>query len=445
MNKESIKTIILVILVAFSLFLTLALWNYQPNLETVNQEEGLIEETNIGGTEEDIRALLTPEKVIYHDGGTHYGYNNREYIEETYRRMQTWSLFNISVSEKVIPSEGDVLEIVFPTTLTSATIQNIFPIESQNLTLPPLSFDRAFVQLSGEEAGIRFMSPEGDRMLQASINSESLTQLQSEIGNASMWQEYLMFDEDEERRIYLPQDTVEVTKDVIVTETIPLKPLKNVLFSDPTVVKQFRLSNGDLRNSDSLSRMDLVAGGKKMQYLNPVTEQSEVTTTTFNTREILMESVTFINNHYGFTDPFRVHNIRSTYGDIQFSMYFNERPILQDPEDFTSMSVRFETGVLQEYIRPMVTVDPYQSYPNVSEENQITELASGETIETVIENSPRYNKDEITDIMIGYKLISQGGGFSNYYDLIPAWFVQQNGAWKEITDIDSVVQTGGGA
>ncbi|WP_347861842.1 two-component system activity regulator YycH [Salimicrobium sp. PL1-032A] len=444
MNKESIKTIILVILVAFSLFLTLALWNYQPNLETVNQDEGLIEETDIGGEEREIRELLTPEEVIYHDQSKHYGYSNREYIQETYDRMQTWSLFNISISEKEIPVEGEVLEVIFPTTLTSATIQDIFPVEGQDLTIPPVSFDRAFIRMSEEEADIRFLTPEGDRMLQASINAEDMDQLQSETENTSMWQEYRMFNDDAERRIYLPENEVEVTKDVIVTDTIPLKPLKNVLFSDPTVVKQFPLSGGDVRNSDGLSRMDLVAGQKKMQYLNPVTEQPDVASTTFNTQELLTESVSFINNHYGFTDPFRVQSIRSTYGDMKFSMYFNERPILEDPEDFTSMSIQFETGVLQEYVRPMVTVDPYESYPNVSEEDQLTTLASGATVETVINNSTKYNKEEITDIMIGYKLISQGGGFSNYYDLIPSWFVEESGTWKEVTGLGAVVQRGGG-
>ncbi|SIS55217.1 YycH family regulatory protein [Salimicrobium flavidum] len=444
MTKEAIKTIILVILVAFSLFLTIALWNYQPNLETVNQGDGLIEETNIGGTEENIRSLLTPKQIIYHNNGTHYGYQEEEHIGEAFRRMQTWSIFNLSISEADIPEGGDVLEIVFPSTLTSETIRNIFQMENQDVTLPGLSFDRVFVQMSEEEAEVRFLSPDGERMLQGSMRFENASQLRSELDNTSLWREYMMFQEDEERRIFLPSEQIDVAKDVIVTESLPSKPLKNVLFDDPTVVKQFPLSGGDLRHSDSLSRMDLVAGQKKMKYQNPVTESSNVSSTTFNTQEILNESVSFINNHYGFTDPFRVHDIRSTYGDIMFSMYYNERPILKDTEDFTSMSIRFEEGVLQEYIRPMVTVDPYQSYPDVSEDEQVSTLASGETIETVIENSPQYNQSEVTDIVIGYKLDSQGGGFSNYYDLIPAWFVQVNGTWQEMTDIDSVVRRGGG-
>ncbi|SDY31628.1 MULTISPECIES: YycH family regulatory protein [Salimicrobium] len=444
MSREAIKTIILIILVAFSLLLTLALWNYQPNLETVDQGDGLIEETDIGGTEKNVRKLLTPEQIIQHDDGTHYGYKNPEYIEEAYRRMQYWTLFNISVAEAEIPEEEGSLEIIFPSTLSSESVRNIFPIENQDVTLPSLSFDRAFVQWRGGEAEIRFLTPEGGQMLQASVRPGDMTAIMQEIDEASMWEEHTMFQQDEDRRIYLPAERKEVPKDVVVTETLPSKPLKNVLFEDPSVVKQFPLSGGDLRHSDGLSRMDLIAGQKKMHYLNLVTENSSQSTSAFNPEEVLQESVSFVNNHYGFTDPYRVRNVRSAYGDVSFDMYYNNRPILKDSENFTGMNVRFEEGILQEYTRPMVSINPYQAEADDSGENQVSTLASGKTVETVIIDSPKYDKGEITDIEIGYKLVSQGGGFSNYYDLIPAWFIRVNDEWKELKDVDTTVRRGGG-
>ena len=72
MNMETMKSVTLVILIALSLVLTVALWNYQPSGEVVEEGEEVIDTTQLDGEENNVVSLVEPEQFVFHERGSSY-------------------------------------------------------------------------------------------------------------------------------------------------------------------------------------------------------------------------------------------------------------------------------------------------------------------------------------------------------------------------------------
>lgn len=64
MNSETVKTIVLCVLIAISLYLSFKLWSYQPSYSEVIPEE-IIPEVDIDGIEKTKQQLIQPRKIIF--------------------------------------------------------------------------------------------------------------------------------------------------------------------------------------------------------------------------------------------------------------------------------------------------------------------------------------------------------------------------------------------
>src|SRR5690625_2997571 len=90
MNYEMIKSYLLVILIGVSILLSVALWTYQPNYEQF-QDPDYVNEVNIGGEEQEIRDLIAPKSIVFHDNKRALGFGKPSDGEAFYESMQTRS------------------------------------------------------------------------------------------------------------------------------------------------------------------------------------------------------------------------------------------------------------------------------------------------------------------------------------------------------------------
>src|SRR5699024_2465136 len=137
MNRETIKTYILVVLVGLSFLLSYILWSYQPKYEMF-YDASYINEVDVGGKERTKNELMRPSHIIFHqldDRGEPeiLGFTrpSDEYI--FYKEISTWTLTNTNVTDhsptEIKPKEDNYVEMTFPSTFTAHLIESIFSID----------------------------------------------------------------------------------------------------------------------------------------------------------------------------------------------------------------------------------------------------------------------------------------------------------------------------
>src|SRR5690625_4067169 len=113
MNYEMIKSYLLVILIGVSILLSVALWTYQPNYEQF-QDPDYVNEVNIGGEEQEIRDLIAPKSIVFHDNKRALGFSKPTDGEAFYESMQTWEMYDIEERQSNgAPNDRRYVEIIF--------------------------------------------------------------------------------------------------------------------------------------------------------------------------------------------------------------------------------------------------------------------------------------------------------------------------------------------
>ncbi|MFC7061087.1 YycH family regulatory protein [Halobacillus seohaensis] len=439
MKVETLKSIILFILIGFSLLLTVAQWNYQPNVDSLD-EEGFIEETTINGEEVELTSLIAPSQFVFHKEASHYSYTDKEDAQLMFGEMKNWTMSNLlSTAHKGPPEQHEqMVEVVFPTDIPAQVIPNLFEFENDNQNAPAGHFNRIFFMVNegSDRAEVLFVSDgENSTSFRATLRSGDTDGLKASMNNDEKFIEQILFADDEEKRIFIPRDSVTVAKDSVDSQKIDILPLRNELLSDSPVVRDSSSSTSELRLTDDSRRLEVPANGNRLEY-STLTSNASSVQTALSSFDLLERSVSFINTHKGWTDSFQLSDLNPSQSSVQFNMYFNSLPLLSSSDDFHKIEVEYDGDQERSYVRPLRDFDT--SYPSPNEEG---ELPSGENVASFLEETDQYNMKLIEDIMIGYKLSQQTVGYE-VYDLIPSWFVLENGSWKEITELSSEEEGG---
>src|SRR5574342_267298 len=100
MRYENIKSWILTILVLVSILLTWNLWTYQPNYDTM-ENSNTVKEVTVSEKQE-VQSLVSPDQVLFHLKGKHYGTNNPVELDKMVKELRKWTFFDVkNVTDKV--------------------------------------------------------------------------------------------------------------------------------------------------------------------------------------------------------------------------------------------------------------------------------------------------------------------------------------------------------
>ncbi|WP_431802209.1 YycH family regulatory protein [Halobacillus andaensis] len=440
MNVETLKSIILVILIGFSLLLTVALWNFQPEYESLEKEEGLIEETTIGGEEQEVSSIVRPSQFVFHQSGDHYDFEDAEDIELTYSSMKNWTIRNFRSTESQDPPTGEeaMVEVIFPTEVPAQAIPDIFTFDDSEMEPPSGQFNRIFITLNteGNNAELLFTSDQaGSTSFRASIGSSDAAELSNMMNDDDLLRENIMFDGDEEKRIFIPKERVELPEDQIDSTEIGLLPLTNELFGESPVVREHSSSTSDQRLTDYSNRLEVLGDGNRLEFTKLNSSSASGVQTALSSFDLLNNSMDFVNTHEGWTDTFHLTSLNPSTSMAQFHMYFNDLPLLESSDGLHKIEVKYDGEELARYMRPLRDFDT--SFPPTG---STQELPSGESVASYLMESRQYNMNLIEDIQIGYTLEPQDA--YEVYKLEPAWFVLENGSWKEISDVSPAEEGG---
>ncbi|MFG6113643.1 YycH family regulatory protein [Halobacillus sp. MO56] len=439
MNFETLKSIILFILIMLSLFLTVALWNYQPSHDRVEEDMGV--DTDVGGLEQTMTDVVQPSNIVFHNTAGDYGFTDSQDEALFYQQMQNWTLYNFEPGESGFPEGQIMTEIVFPTGLPVKLLTSIFTVseEEQGIGLAAGNFKyMVFVLDESTESitSVRFISGDGENVIRAQVQAtDAFADLISQHRSLENKQELIKF-ENKNTRIFIPKNEVTMTDHFISVDPVKVEPLLNALFDDVSRVKKSKRSDETTSFSDYDSEMIIAEDGKSMKLERALFGKG----TMLNDYELITESMAMVNNHKGWTDDYNLFDL--TDHQASYRMIYDGVPVLS-PSRLSEIMVQYRQEELYRYKRPLT--DIVEVYAQEEEEREIV-LESGERVLDVLENNPSINQNTIQDISIGYRLIPSNPGNQNiFYTLMPAWYVKQNGKWENINEKLDTVQLSKGA
>lgn len=429
MKLETWKTIILMFLIGLSLLLTLAIWNYQPTFDPITDEDDAID-AQLDGNVQSKKQTIQANQIIYHVEGQPLGLEDKTAEQDLYKQIQEWSVFDFSstsVNYEEINYATDQIEVIFPAELPSETIKDLFSVDEE--VVPSGSFDRMFIQLSGEaeDAQLLFVASQTGAAIQANVqNYSQIVTYLDEYREQHKTINYEIFESTEQTRIYLPSE-IELSSYIYSYQELEVDPFINLLFyNNPSAVKSSFLSGGSMVYTDGTR--ELIRDSYQISFTDP-TKEAKNTDDPISDYQLLDQVHNdFMNPHLGFTttDPFRfvLSEIATTTttNRVNYHLTYQGYPVFAT-EALATISVQWNDQSIHKYTHPLIQLADMRG------NGQATNLPDATTVISILQTGS-YQNSSIYDVAVGYKVEEQSG--EQVYRLTPTWYVEGVNGWETL-------------
>ncbi|XXM72136.1 YycH family regulatory protein [Lysinibacillus sphaericus] len=438
MKYEKIKSILLTVLVALSIFLTWNLWTYQPEYDVIESTETF--EVSIGDERKELE-LIQPYKVFYHDDEQITGSPNETEIDKVLEQMSSWRLtdakdissqYSQSEIENLVHSPGRI-ELVFPDSLPLSSYNKVIKFDEENL--PRTTFNRLIFDLDGKKGdkGIVYfvLYGEEDRkfVVECKVDEEKMDSLQTMFVQRALYNEnfrnYFAFKANARKTLLLPVKDEEYYSYKYSTEMLEAEDFMKALFKNPINVSKNSTDSEEIYR-DSSSLMKVNTNVNSLSFVNPGVDPDR------NISEDLLvqNSIGFVNEHGGWTDNFKLFSVSPEESKIEYRMFLMNFPVFSDTAGTTEISQIWGMDTIHKYQRPYFKLG--DDYSMFSKPDKV-HIPSGYTVQQALEENKMINMDFVEDIAIGYKL-TRDMNFPDMllYDLTPSWYYKYSGNWLRL-------------
>jgi regulatory protein YycH of two-component signal transduction system YycFG len=438
MKYEKIKSIVLTLLVAMSIFLTWNLWTYQPEYDVIESTEAF--DVSIGDERKELE-LIQPYKVFYHHDDQISGSPNENEIAKVLEHMSSWRLSNVKdVSnqfsqneiENLVHSPGKI-ELVFPDNLPLSVYKQVIKFDEENL--PNTSFNRIVFDMNTKkrESGIVYFVLYGEEdkkyVVESKVDLEKMESLQDTFVQRALYNDnfrkYFKFEVNTRKTLLLPIKEEEYYSYKYSTEILDAEDFMKALFKDPINVSR-NTTDAEEIYRDSSSLMKVNTNYNSLSFVNPGVDPDPG----ISDELLVHNSIEFVNEHGGWTDKFKLFSISPEESKIEYRMFLLNFPVFSDIAGTTEISQVWGTDVIHKYQRPYFQL--WDDYTMFSKPDQI-QLPSGYTVQQALEENNMINLDYVEDIAIGYKL-TRDMDYPDMllYDLKPSWYYKYSGNWLRL-------------
>lgn len=426
MNKESIKSVLLTILVAVSLFFTWNLWNSQPPFEEL-QNNSFVESVPLSNQERELYQVIKPNKLFLHTSQQHYSTFDNQNVNNLWSEMQKWdySLSSDRISKTFIKedfkswihgNDEAKIELRFLDVIPFETFATMFKWETES-TLD-ISFDRIYLNVPQEKEvqKVYFVSSNTQKIVETSVN---LTDANEFVANIYKQRDelspFFAYGEEGNVEILLPENKVKVDSFEYVTDEIDGSAFKNALFSNPQNVKQ---DVNSLRNryTDSWRELNLHSSEHMVEFVNPTLRD----TSFLESSALVSQSIDYLNDHGGWTDDYILYKINELNQEIKYIMSIQSIPVFESDEEFfgpTIISQQWSQNEISIYKRPS-----YQLMKNIPTNNYTVTLMSGHELVNTLSQDSSIDIKEVKDMYIMYEL--GGETDQRFVKMTPYWCVE---------------------
>ncbi|MBS4201327.1 hypothetical protein KHA93_16950 [Bacillus sp. FJAT-49732] len=429
MKYETVKSIVLTVLVAFSALLTWNLWTYQPKYEFPNNK--YVHEISIADTR-DVSQLIKPLQVLYHIDDGHYGTVLEEDINNLLKEMSKWNFYNIGSARILEPYQieqrttaNNTIDIIYPGVVPFELYKGVLHFEAD--VLPNASFDRIVINLdknTKSSATVSFISTNEGRVYDSNVNPDKVASLLIESKRKkNVFDEYKAFElrgqDGPNRTIYLPIEEQEVEWFKYRIEYTNPDKFKNALFRDPKKVRRDDILPNEEQYTDDRSVMNVDSSTNIIDYINP--GQETVTGTPSINSNVLKRSIDFVNEHGGWTDNYRYFDMSVFEKKTVFQLFLQNYPVFNE-QGMANILQLWSNEEIFQYKRP------YFSKQLEIPPRKTKVLPSGESVLNSLLKEPDFKPDMLESILVGYRL-SKDSENTEIIDLKPSWYYLYGGSW----------------
>ncbi|MDF2855281.1 MAG: hypothetical protein K0Q87_1132 [Neobacillus sp.] len=305
MKYETSKSLILIVLVLFSLVLTWNLWTYQPNFNTLDSSNYVAEVTF--SEKQEINKIIRPDFVLVHLNNQHYGTTNSVELDALIKDISQWSFYDVKNFsnefhniKELMHGNGNV-EIVFPGDVPIDLYRNVLKFEDKNI--PSFNFERIIIKVEGSEKDngtVYFVSADKKQVYMSHVTPAIINEFSKNFF-MSAWQypSYFPFEATEKRTVFIPEGGREMMEYKYLPFILNSEAFKDALFNNPSFVQKSTIPNGE-EFTDVSSKMTVNDDSNMLVYVNPTAEENY----TGNSYDLLKRSIDYINEHGGWTDPY---------------------------------------------------------------------------------------------------------------------------------------------
>ncbi|WP_071461044.1 YycH family regulatory protein [Bacillus massilinigeriensis] len=425
MTYENIKTGILTILVVLSGIMTWSIWTYQPTYETL--KNGTTDEEVAFSSKRELKKIVRPHILMVHTGGKHYGTTDNYDIDKAVAILGKWKYY----SARKYPGKQDNLnetfarqantEILFPAGVPSEIYRRVLTFEEEKI--PKFDFDRIIVpgEAQKQEGLIYFTSSKNQTVYTANVNPSAIEEF-SELFQKSYarMDQYFIY-QLAENEVYLPEDGLKLPKYTYYSNPLEPEKLKDALFKDPSFVQKSIVTDGE-EYMDSSRRMSVNKDSRIIDYVNLLSDNDGVIGTT----SLLQKSIDFVNEHSGWTDPYRYVYKDDFNHRVVFRMYTKEGYPIFNNSGISEIRQWWGQSEISKYLRPSFNLElPINPDP------EMDMLPSGREAVTSLKEMPKVREELVTNISPGYYM-SFDPMDKSLILLEPGWFYEYEGQWQEL-------------
>lgn len=430
-NREVIKSVILIILVLISVFMTYRVWTFTPELTDLETDVNA-DTPSIGPKiSKPIDSVIMPFRMINRNGTDVKGTSNMKDIKKVTDQMLSKEVKKVDVlsSESVVQLE-DLSErytiLDFPDSVPSEMYLN--QVLGMNMSYyPSVNFDRVLVDTkSTNEANVYLLSENKQKAvkLQTTMKSHKFDQMNKEVAKDLKPYTGIITNEtttNEINQIYAPENAYSMNVYRYVSNKISVSDLNDVILGDSVIARSNEDQVSTYNNNTGISTVN----EEKQTYRYTNLSEDE------NQQKDISKSITnsfkFINEHAGYTDEFRLFNTDQKTGKIDYQMFLNNYPVFND-DKLSSIEAVWGRNAINEYNRGLITTGVA-----VPSKKEADELPSSEEVRYGLASNGEIDFNKVTNMAIGYDLSLPNDELDNLQDTIeftPKWYIKYDDEWK---------------
>lgn len=428
MNFERAKSIILIILVGTSIFLTWSIWTYEPEYDPFEQSSEFIK---IKSDVQIVSDVIKPVSILFHGNGQHFQTSNPAEINEMEKQFSQWrfrGIKEISVNrlqrkfDDFVHEDGSI-EIEFSDDIPISLYKTVLNITDKEV--PKFSFDRIIIKqknISGNESAVYFVSYDQRKIYQGMVDSKKLRNFMDSFyrGSYDKHPEYTAETINSKRTLFVPENPVEINRLQYYIDSLDIGDLKSALFINPKYVRQEPVSVGE-EYTDGTRLMTVNKENYLISYINPAQKSKLFDSSS----DLLQKSIDFINEHAGWEN----NNYRFAYMSeheqrVVFRLFVNGYPAFNE-SGMTEIEQIWGKEEIYSYDRPYFKLDSV--LPSVGSAKT---LRSGKEVVNQLKSKDNVDFNSVEDISIGYKLDkSLDSKLVTLVTLEPTWYYRIGDKW----------------
>ena len=426
---ETVKSVILLILITLSLVLAFSIWTYTPHYDFIEKQATVDISIAEEMEKKDIGSIVKPYKLVFNFEDELKGTSDPNEIDAIITAIKRWGITNPVLEGREL-TENQIAMLMrgknqfvlsFQGDVPLSVYDSVLNIENPNI--PEISFDRIIIEWNPTSTGIgmNFISQKDGTHYFSKARVADILGFQHVVLNRGLaLEDYTDINAEGVPFIAVPANPIELVRNTYFqNERDEINPtrFRSALFNDPNAVRRSQVGNHREDYQDNHALMSVDTEKKQLQYVHPATESREIAIPS----ELLEDTIDFVNEHGGWTDEYRFSSMNSKTRYVKFQLFVRGLPVLGGTT-LTEIEQVWGDEKIYQYKRPYYTLD--ESLPS---ETEHVSLLSGVELADILKKSAEVDFSTIKEIIPAYYM--KHDSELNIFMLEPYWYYLKNDKW----------------